>query len=65
MRIFIAVAFIAIVAALGTALFFLLRDQSGKSRTVYALTARVALSVLLLLAIWFSWWMGWISPRSY
>ena len=30
-----------------------------------ALTVRVALSVLLLLFIWFSYWMGWIEPRRY
>jgi hypothetical protein len=65
MRIIIGVAFLGILSALGAALFFLLRDQSGRNRTVNALTVRVALSVLLLLIIWFSWWMGWIAPRSY
>ncbi|MCU0940825.1 MAG: DUF2909 domain-containing protein [Burkholderiaceae bacterium] len=28
-------------------------------------TVRVGLSIALLLFIWFSYWMGWIEPRSY
>jgi hypothetical protein len=65
MKVFIALAFVAILGALGSALVFLMRDKGARNRTVNALTVRVALSVLLLLTIWFSWWMGWISPRSY
>ncbi len=65
MRVFIAVVLVAIVGALGTALFFLLRDQGGTNRTVYALTVRVALSAALLLIIWISWALGWIAPRQY
>jgi hypothetical protein len=65
MKAIIAVAFAGIVAALGAALLFLLRDRGTSNRTVNALTVRVALSVLLLLFIWFSYWMGWIEPRRY
>ncbi|GAB4464581.1 MAG: twin transmembrane helix small protein [Burkholderiaceae bacterium] len=63
MKIFIGVAFLGILSALGSALVFLLRDRGTTNRTVNALTVRVALSVTLLLVIWFSWWMGWIEPR--
>ncbi len=65
MNVFIGIAFVGILAALGTALVFLLRDRGTTNRTVNALTARVALSVALLLVIWFCWYMGWIHPRSY
>lgn len=65
MKTLIGIAFLGILAALGSALVFLLRDRGSTNRTVNALTARVALSVALLLVIWFSWWMGWIHPRSY
>jgi len=65
MKAVIAVAFAGILVALGTALVFLLRDRGATNRTVNALTVRVALSVLLLLFIWFSYWMGWIEPRRY
>jgi hypothetical protein len=63
MKVFIGVAFLGILSALGSALVFLLRDKGTTNRTVNALTVRVALSVTLLLVIWFSWWMGWIEPR--
>jgi hypothetical protein len=65
MKALIAVAFAGILVALGSALMFLVRDRGSTSRTVNALTVRVALSVLLLLFIWFSYWMGWIEPRRY
>lgn len=65
MKTFIVVALVAILGALASALVFLLRDKGGTNRTVNALTVRVSLSVALLLILWFSWWMGWIQPRSY
>ena len=65
MKAVIALAFAGILVALGSALLFLVRDRGSTSRTVNALTIRVALSVLLLLFIWFSYWMGWIEPRRY
>lgn len=65
MKAFIGIALVGILAALGSALLFLLRDRGTTDRTVNALTVRVALSVALLAIIWFSWWMGWIHPRNY
>ena len=65
MKAVIAIAFAGILVALGSALLFLVRDRGSTSRTVNALTVRVALSVLLLLFIWFSYWMGWIEPTRY
>jgi hypothetical protein len=65
MKAVIAIAFAGILVALGSALLFLVRDRGSTSRTVNALTVRVALSVLLLLFIWFSYWMGWIAPSRY
>lgn len=65
MKAVIAIAFAGILVALGSALVFLVRDRGATSRTVNALTVRVALSVLLLLFIWFSYWMGWIEPHPY
>jgi hypothetical protein len=65
MKTFIALAFVGILVALGSALIFLMRDKGETNRTVNALTVRVGLSIALLLFIWFSYWMGWIEPRSY
>jgi len=65
MRIIIVIAFIGILVALGSALVFLVRDRGATNRTVNALTVRISLSVALFLFILFSYWMGWIEPRSY
>jgi hypothetical protein len=65
MKVFIALAFVGILASLGSALVFLMRDKGTTNRTVNALTVRVGLSIALLVFIWFSYWMGWIEPRAY
>ena len=65
MKALIALAFAGILVALGSALFFLMRDKGSTNRTVNALTVRVGLSIALLLFIWLSYWMGWIEPRQY
>jgi hypothetical protein len=65
MKTFIALAFVGILVSLGSALVFLMRDRGTTNRTVNALTVRVGLSIALLLFIWFSYWMGWIEPRTY
>ena len=65
MRIVIVVALIGILFSLGSALFYLMRDKGATNRTVNALTIRVGISIALFLFILFSYWMGWIEPRSY
>ena len=65
MRIVIVVALIGILFSLGSALFYLMRDKGTTNRTVNALTVRVGISIALFLFILFSYWMGWVSPRSY
>ena len=65
MRIVIVIALIGILFSLGSALFYLIRDKGTTNRTVNALTIRVGISIALFLFILFSYWMGWIEPRSY
>ena len=65
MRIVIVIALIGILFSLGSALFYLMRDKGTTNRTVNALTIRVGISIALFLFILFSYWMGWITPRSY
>ena len=68
MKYFVIVAFLAIVASLGSALFFMLRDgQDGKARTsnmARALALRVGLSVLLFVCILVAWKLGYIHPTG-
>jgi hypothetical protein len=65
MRIIILFALAGILLSLGSALVYLVRDRGSTNRTVNALTVRVGISVALFLFILFSYWMGWIQPRSY
>jgi hypothetical protein len=65
MRIIILIALAGILLSLGSALVYLVRDKGTTGRTVNALTLRVGISVALFLFILFSYWMGWIQPRSY
>ena len=64
MRIIIACAFIFILASLGSALFYLIRDKGKRSRIVYALMLRVGLSIILFLFILFAYRYGWIDSRG-
>jgi len=64
----VALAFIAILASLGAALFFMLRDGAeGKRKTsnmARALAFRVGFSVVLFICILIAWKMGYIQPTG-
>jgi hypothetical protein len=67
MKVVIAVALVAILAALALAGVFMLRGRDGESKSgnmMRALALRVALSVLLFLCILGAYWMGWIQPTG-
>ncbi|HLW05788.1 MAG TPA: twin transmembrane helix small protein [Azoarcus sp.] len=51
MRYVVIFSLILIVASLGSALFFLLRDKGRGERTVKALTVRISLSIALFLLL--------------
>lgn len=52
-----------ILASLGSAVVFLVRDQSKTRRVLHALTVRISLSVALFLFLLFGYWMGWFAPN--
>jgi hypothetical protein len=64
----IALAFLAILASLGAALFFMMKDgRGGKPKTSHmarALAFRVGFSILLFLCILISWKLGYIHPTG-
>jgi hypothetical protein len=64
----VAIAFLAILASLGAALFFMLRDgRNGKPKTgsmARALAFRVGFSVLLFICILVAWKLGYIQPTG-
>lgn len=63
-RIFIVFILIAIIAALGTAMFYLVRDPGSSRRTFQALALRVSLSVGLIIFLLVAWLLGWIKPHG-
>ncbi len=64
MRWIVLLAFAGILSSLGSALVYLMRDKGGTNRTVYALTVRIGLSILLFLFVLFSYRMGWIETSG-
>lgn len=64
MKILVALAFLAILGSLGSALFFLMRDKGKSNRTVHALALRVGLSITLFLLLIGAHYMGWIQPTG-
>ncbi len=63
MRYLVLVIFLMILASLGSALVFLVRDRGESRRTVRALAVRVGLSLALFLLLMISYRMGWVTER--
>jgi hypothetical protein len=68
MTYFVIAAFVAILASLGAALFFMMRgsgsEEQKNNRMARALALRVGFSIFVFLTILLSWWMGWIQPTG-
>jgi hypothetical protein len=64
----IALAFVAILASLASALYFMMKDGTGgKAKTSHmarALAFRVGFSVLLFVCILAAWKLGYIQPTG-
>ncbi|MFN0313629.1 MAG: twin transmembrane helix small protein [Burkholderiales bacterium] len=64
MRIVIIAFLVIILASLGSALFYLVRDKGGSDRTVKALTVRVSLSITLFILLMLSYYFGLIPKQG-
>ena len=64
----VTLAFIAILASLGSALFFMMKDGTeGKRKTsnmARALAFRVGFSIVLFVCILIAWKLGYIRPTG-
>lgn len=60
----IVVFLIAIVVALFSGMYYMLKDGSDKRRTVRALSWRVGLQVALIAFLALAYVMGWIEPHG-
>lgn len=68
MKIFVALGFLAILASLASALFFMMRtgkqDRRRGDRMAWALAMRVGLSIALFLCVLAAWKLGYIQPSG-
>ena len=63
MKIIIILLFLAILASLGSALFFLVTDRSQSRRTIKALAFRVGLSLTLFVLLMAGYYFGFITDK--
>ena len=62
---FIIIALLlAVLAALFSSVFFLVKDESSKRRTLGLLKLRVVLSLTLIVFVIVAYLMGWIHPHA-
>lgn len=72
MKILVAIAFIAILGSLATALVYMMRGGTPqadgsprpKGNMAKALAFRVGFSILLFICVLIAWKMGWIQPSG-
>lgn len=64
MQILIILILLVIVASLGSALVYLLKDRSRSVRTVKALTFRIGLSIALFVLLLLGYTFGVLQPHG-
>lgn len=64
----VIIAFLAILASLGTALFFMMRGDgkgaNASQKMARALAARVGISIVLFVCVLAAWKLGYIHPTG-
>jgi predicted acyltransferase len=63
-KIVLVIVFLVVIFELGQALYFMMTDRSGSNRTVWALTRRVAFSILLIVLIVIVIYTGVLHPHG-
>jgi hypothetical protein len=63
MRYVVIAVLLMIIASLGSAVFFMMRDRGNSTRMVKALAIRVGLSVALFVALMAGYYFGLIPGR--
>jgi hypothetical protein len=64
MKWIIALALLMIVASLGSALYYMMKDKGSSTRMVRSLMLRISLSLLLFLGILIAYHFGYIQPTG-
>jgi hypothetical protein len=63
-KVIIVLFLLSIFYALGSALYFLIRDKGDSDRIVKALTWRITLSLVLFLFLMVAFYFGWVTPNA-
>lgn len=64
-KLLVVAVLIAILASLGSALYYLVTDDQGQTRNMArALTVRIGLSVALFILLFIAWAAGLIEPHG-
>ncbi|HEX2649155.1 MAG TPA: twin transmembrane helix small protein [Burkholderiales bacterium] len=63
MRYFVVAVLVLIVASMGSAVYFMMRDRGNSKRMVRALAIRVALSLGLFLLLMAGYYFGWFPDK--
>ena len=63
-KLIVVAIFLGVLASLGSALLFLVKDRGRSDRTVRALTMRVGISIGLLVLLVVLWALGFIQPHG-
>jgi hypothetical protein len=63
-KIALVIMLFVVIFNLGQALFFMMSDKGQSNRTVWALTRRIGLSLVLILMIVVGIWAGWLHPHD-
>ncbi len=63
MRIIVILFIVVILASLGSALYYMVKDRGTTERTAKALTIRIALSITLFLLLMLGFHFGLITTR--
>ena len=64
MKFVVFILLAAILASLGTGLFYLRREDAGSEKMLRALQVRVALSIVLVVVLVGAFFLGWIEPPT-
>ncbi|MET4692331.1 DUF2909 domain-containing protein [Endozoicomonas lisbonensis] len=64
LKIIILILFFAVLVCLGRGLYYLITDRSGSAKLVNSLTARITLTVLIMLIIVLAWLHGDIHSNA-
>ena len=63
-KIFVVILFIAILASLGSGLFYLVKDKGKTKRAANALTIRIVISLIAFLLLIIGYFTGLIQPHG-